>query len=199
MRRVSIKDDALEQRIFIRRSVVATGIVFALIALLAGRAFWLQVLQHDYYVELSLGNRARIEPLLASRGIIYDRAGRVIAENTPAYQLELVREQVADLEVTLARLGRFGLLEHDDVARVRQLVLSRRTFEAVPILLQLDDEEVARYAVHRHELSGVFLETRMARHYPYGPIGAHALGYVGTISEDDLERVDRERYFGTGV
>ena len=199
MRRVSIKDDALEQRMFIRRSMVATGIVFALIALLAGRAFWLQVLQHDYYVELSLGNRARIEPLPASRGIIYDRAGRVIAENTPAYQLELVREQVADLEVTLARLGRFGLLEHEDVARVRQLVLSRRTFEAVPILLQLDDEEVARYAVHRHELPGVFLETRMARHYPYGPIGAHALGYVGTISEDDLERVDRERYFGTGV
>ncbi len=199
MRRVRIKDDALEQRMFIQRSVVATGIVFVLIALLAGRAFWLQVLQHDHYVELSLGNRARIEPLPASRGIIYDRAGRVMAENTPAYQLELVREQVGDLEVTLARLGRFGLLEHDDVARVRQLVLSRRTFEAVPILLQLDDEEVARYAVHRHELTGVLLETRMARHYPYGPIGAHALGYVGTISEDDLERVDRERYFGTGV
>ena len=94
---------------------------------------------------------------------------------------------------------RFGLLEPADVGRVRQLVLSRRTFEAVPFLLQLDDEEVARYAVHRHELPGVLLETRMARHYPYGTVGAHALGYVGTISEDDLARVDRERYFGTGV
>ena len=60
-------------------------------------------------------------------------------------------------------------------------------------------DEIARYAVHRHELPGVLLETRMARHYPYGTVGAHALGYVGTISADDLERVDRERYFGTGV
>jgi penicillin-binding protein 2 len=199
VRRVRIKDDALEQRIFLQRTMFAAGIVIVLMLLLAGRAFWLQVLQHQHYFELSQGNRARIEPLPPNRGLILDRAGRVIAENTPAFQLELVREQAGDLDLTLARLERFGLLEADDAGRVRQLVLSRRSFEAVPILLQLDDEEIARYAVHRHELPGVFLETRMARHYPYGPVGAHALGYVGTISEDDLERVDRERYFGTGV
>jgi penicillin-binding protein 2 len=199
MRQVRIKDDALEQRIFLQRAMFAAGVVVALVLLLSGRAFWLQVLQHTHYFELSQGNRARIEPLPPNRGLILDRAGRVIAENTPAYQLELVREQAGDLELTLARLWRFGLLEAEDIGRVRQLVLSRRSFEAVPILLQLDDEEIARYAVHRHELPGVLLETRMARHYPYGPVGAHALGYVGTISEDDLERVDRERYFGTGV
>jgi penicillin-binding protein 2 len=179
--------------------VAAVGVVTLIALALMGRAFWLQVMQHAHYVELSQGNRARIEPLPPNRGIIYDRAGRVIAENTPAYQLELVREQAGDLEDTLARLVRFGLLEPDDVGRVRQLALARRSFEAVPFLLQLDDEEVARYAVHRHELPGVLLETRMARHYPYGPVGAHALGYVGTISEQDLEHIDRERYFGTGV
>ncbi|MGH8130005.1 MAG: penicillin-binding protein 2 [Steroidobacteraceae bacterium] len=199
MRRVRIKDDALEQRMFLRRALFAAGVVAVLAILLSGRAFWLQVIQHAHYLELSQGNRARIEPLPPNRGVIYDRAGRVIAENTPAYQLELVREEAGDLEVTLSRLARFGLLEPGDIGRVRQLALSRRSFEAVPILLQLDDEEIARYAVHRHELPGVLLETRMARHYPYGPVGAHALGYVGTISEDDLPHIDRERYFGTGV
>ncbi len=199
MRRVRIKDEALEQRVFFQRVLLAAAIVTLIAFALVGRAFWLQVVQHAHYVELSQGNRARIEPLAPNRGIIYDRAGRVMAENTPAYQLELVREQAGDLEGTLARLVRFGLLEPEDVGRVRQLVMSRRTFEAVPFLLQLDDEEVARYAVHRHELPGVLLETRMARHYPYGPVGAHALGYVGSISEQDLSRVDRERYFGTGV
>ncbi len=199
MKRVRIKDDALEQRVFFQRSLVAATLVTLVAAALVGRAFWLQVVRHEHFVELSQGNRARIEPLPPNRGIIYDRGGRVIAENTPAYQLELIREQAGDLEETLARLVRFGLLEAEDVARVRQLALSRRSFEAVPFLLQLDDMEVARYAVHRHELPGVLLETRMARHYPHGSIGAHALGYVGTISEDDLVRVDRERYFGTGV
>jgi penicillin-binding protein 2 len=199
VRRVRIKDEALEQRMFFQRSLVAGALVVALAILLAARAFWLQVVQHEHYFELSQGNRARIEPLPPNRGIIFDRAGRVIAENTPAYQLEIVREQAGDLEQTLAHLVRFGLLEAADLGRVRQLVLARRSFEAVPFLLQLDDEEVARYAVHRHELPGVLLETRMARHYPFGPVGAHALGYVGTISADDMARVDRERYFGTGV
>lgn len=199
MRRVRIKDDALEQRIYFQRSLIAVGIVAVIALVLAGRAFWLQVAQHQHYLELSQGNRARIEPLPPNRGVIYDRAGRVIAENTPAYQLEILREQAGDLEDTLSRLVRFGLLEASDVKRVRQLVLARRSFEAVPFLLQLDDEEVARYAVHRHELPGVLLETRMARHYPYGTVGAHALGYVGTISEDDMKRLDRARYFGTGA
>ena len=199
MRRVRIKDDALEQRMFFQRVLLASAVVALIAIALVSRAFWLQVVQHAHYVELSQGNRARIEPLPPNRGLIYDRAGRVIAENTPAYQLELIREQAGDLDDTLSRLVRFGLLEPGEIGRVRQLVNSRRTFEAVPFLLQLDDEEVARYAVHRHELPGVLLETRMARHYPYGTVGAHALGYVGTISEQDLSRVDRERYFGTGV
>ncbi len=199
MRRVRVKDEYLEQRIFLQRTFIAAIIVGAVMLLLAGRAFWLQVLRHDYYAELSQGNRARIEPLPPNRGIIYDREGRVIAENTPAYQLEIVREQAGDLDATLSDLVSFGLLEPDDLGRVRQLVMSRRSFEAVPIRVQLDDEGVARYAVHRHELPGVSLETRMARHYPYGALGAHALGYVGTISEDDLSRLDKDRYFGTGV
>lgn len=199
MRRVRIKDDALEQRLFLQRVFLAAALVSILVLVLSGRAFWLQVVQHAHYLELSQGNRARIEPLPPNRGVIYDRAGRLIAENTPAYQLELIHEQAGDLDVTLARLARIGLLEGPDIGRVRQLVLSRRSFEAVPILLQLDDEEIARYAVHRHELPGVMLETRLARHYPYGQVGAHALGYVGTISEEDLARIDRERYFGTGV
>jgi len=199
MRRVRIKDEHLEQRIFLQRSAVAAFIVLGLMLLLAGRAVWLQVLQHELYAGKSQDNRAHPEPLPPNRGIIYDRASRVVAENTPAYQLELVREQAGDLDTTLAQLALLGLLEQDDLERVRQLVLSRRSFEPVPIRLQLDDERVARYAVHRHELPGVSLETRMARHYPFGAIGAHALGYVSTISEDDLARLDMERYFGTGV
>jgi penicillin-binding protein 2 len=197
MRRVKVKDLLREQRTFELRALLAAGVVALLLALVSGRLLWLQVFRYDYYSDLSQGNQARIEPLPPDRGIIYDRKGRVLAENTPAYQLTITRERVPDLEATLARLVTVGLLESGDLARVKQLLSTRRLFEAVPVRLRLTDEEIARYAVHRHELAGVELATRMARFYPYGPVGSHALGYVGSISEDDLKRVNPEAYFGT--
>jgi penicillin-binding protein 2 len=199
MRRVKVKDLFREQRTFGLRALLAGCIAALMLAVVAGRLVWLQVLKHEHYAELSQGNQVRIEPLPPDRGIIYDRKGRVLAENTPAYQLTITREQVADLDGTLARLVQLALLESDDVDRVRKLLASRRLFEAVPVRLRLTDEEISRYAVHRHELRGVDLATRMARQYPYGPIGVHALGYVGSISEDDLKRIDATEYFGTAA
>jgi penicillin-binding protein 2 len=199
MRRVKVKDLFREQRTFGIRALLAGGIAALMLAVVAGRLVWLQVLEYEHYAELSQGNRVRIEPLPPDRGIIYDRKGRVLAENTPAYQLTITREQVTDLNATLARLVRLDLLESGDLDRVRKLLASRRLFEAVPVRLRLTDDEISRYAVHRHELPGVDLATRMARHYPYGPVGVHALGYVGSISEEDLKRLDPTEYFGTAA
>lgn len=196
VRRVRFKDPWIEQRSFTRRAIVAGIVAVVLIAGVALRLFWLQVVRYDYYSELSQGNRVRLEPLPPDRGVIFDRKGRVLAENTPAYQLELVREQVQDLDATLARLVSLDLVEAADVERLRRLVKSRRAFEGVPIRVQLSEEEIGRYAVHRHELAGVELKTRLARFYPYGPSAVHALGYVGTLSEADLKRVDAEQYAG---
>lgn len=198
-RRVRIKDPYLEQRVFAARALVAAGLMAALLAVVVGRLVWLQVIQYDYYADLSQGNRVRIEPLPPDRGVIFDRKGRVLAENTPAYQLELTREQVPDLGATLQQLVAFGLLEPDDVTRVRRLVDSRRPFEGVPIRVTLTDEEIGRFAVHQHELPGLELRTRLARYYPQGGLAVHALGYVGTISEEDLKRIEPEAYSGTGV
>jgi penicillin-binding protein 2 len=199
VRRVKVKDLFREQRTFEVRAIVAALIVALMLGLVAARLVWLQVVRFDYYTDLSQGNRARIEPLPPDRGIIYDRKGRVLAENTPAYQLTVTLERVRDLDATLGKLVAIGLLEADDVDRVRQLLRSRRSFEAVPVRLRLTDEEISHYAVNRHRLPGVDLTTRVARYYPYGPSGVHALGYVGSISEDDLKRIDPEEYFGTAA
>jgi penicillin-binding protein 2 len=199
MRRVKVKDLFREQRTFGLRALLAGCVAGFMLLVVAGRLVWLQVLEYEHYAELSQGNRVRIDPLPPDRGIIYDRKGRVLAENTPAYQLTVTREQVADLDATLDRLVRLKLLETDDLDRVRKLLGSRRLFEAVPVRLRLTDEEISRYAVNRHDLPGVDLATRMARHYPYGTVGVHALGYVGSISEEDLKRLDPAEYFGTAT
>ncbi len=199
-RRVRIKDHYAEQRIFTIRGILAGIVVAVLLLTVASRLFYLQVLRHDYYAELSQGNRVHTDPIPPSRGLILDRHGVVMAENLPAFQLELVREQVGgmpELNTALGRLVAIGLLDSEDVGSIRRTILSHHVYESVPIKLQLDDEEMARFAVHRYEFTGVDIRTRLSRHYPFGAMAVHALGYVAAISEQDLKRIDSDSYAGT--
>jgi len=186
-----IKDHWGEQRRFEQRSLIAGVLMVVLTLTLLGRLYLLQVVRNDYYADLSQGNRVRTEPIPASRGLILDRNGAVLADNEPAYQLELTREQVPDLNDTLKRLTELQLIEPDDLDETKHMIMSRRSFDTVPVRLRLTDEEVGRFAVHRFEFPGVDLATRQTRHYPYKKLGVHALGYVGAISESDLEHIDR--------
>ena len=138
-----------------------------------GRLVWLQIVQHDRYTDLAQGNRVRIEPQPAPRGIIYDRNGVILAENKPAYQLELVPEEVGDVETTLRGLVRIGLLEADELDDARRIVRSRRPFDSVPIRLRLDEADMARFAVHRFDFPGVDIRTRLARTYPHGELAVY--------------------------
>jgi len=199
-RRVRIKDHWAEQRIFTIRGIVAGVIVAVLLLTVAGRLFYLQVIKHDYYAELSQGNRVHTDPIPPSRGLILDRHGVVLADNLPAFQLELVREQVggmAELDAALARLVAIGLLDADELRGLKRTILSHHVYESVPLKLALDDEEMARFAVHRYEFTGVDIRTRLSRHYPFGAMAVHALGYVAAISEQDLTRIDSATYAGT--
>lgn len=200
VRRVRIKDHWGEQRIFTIRSIVAGVIVAVLLLTVASRLFYLQVLRHDYYAELSQGNRVRTDPIPPSRGLILDRHGVVLAENLPAFQIELIREQVGtpqQLDASLARLTTIGLLDPEEVPGIKRTILSHHVYESVPVKLQLDDEEMARFAVHRYEFTGIDIRTRLSRHYPFGAIAVHALGYVAAISEQDLKHIDTATYAGT--
>jgi penicillin-binding protein 2 len=197
VRGVTIKDHWSEQRIFDQRSLAAGVIIVTLTVLLIGRLFLLQVIRFDYYTELSQGNRVRIEPIPAARGLVLDRNGEVIAANQPAYQLELIPEQVTDLKTTLDGLVGLGLLAADDLDDVRRAIRSRRPFDSVPIRLRMSEEDIARFAVHRFEFPGVDIVTRQTRWYPNNDLAVHALGYVAAISESDLEKIDRQAYAGT--
>jgi len=197
--RVRIKDHWNEQRIFSQRTLGAVIVITALVLTLIGRLTYLQVWRHDYYTELSQGNRVRLDPIPASRGLIFDRNGKVMADNEPAYQLELIREQVPDLHDTLKRLTSLGLIDRDELDDTRRMILSRRSFDSVPVRLRLSDEEIGSFAVHRYQFPGVDLATRQTRHYPFGQLAVHALGYVSAISVQDLEHIDRVSYAGTAL
>jgi len=199
MRRVRIKDHWQEQRLFDRRALIAGCLIAVLTIALIARLFTLQVLRYDYYTELAQGNRIRIEPIPAARGLILDRNGEVLAANQPAYQLELVPEEVPNLDYELNGLVALGLVRGEDIPDLKRTIHSRRKFDSVPVRLRMTEEDVARFAVRRFEFPGFNIETRQTRFYPNGELAVHALGYVSAISERDLQHIDRNAYAGTSL
>jgi penicillin-binding protein 2 len=201
-RQSRIKNYFAENRLFTIRSIVAGVLAAVLLLAVAGRLFYLQVVKFDYYSSLSQGNSIRTEPIPPSRGLILDRHGVVLADNLPAFNIELVREQVGDnkaLDATLAQLVRIGLLRSDEVSNIRRTVLLHKVYESVPIKLLLNEEEMARFAVHRFQFAGVDIRARLARHYPLREMGVHAIGYVSAINEQDLKQIDTAEYAGTSL
>jgi penicillin-binding protein 2 len=199
MRGVRIKDHWKEQRLFDQRALVASAIGAILLLILVGRLVLLQVTRYDYYSQQSQYNRVRVEPIPAARGLLLDRNGETLAGGQPGYQLELVREEVPDLNGTLKGLVNIGLLTPEEVPDIRRTILSRRSFDSVPIRLRMTDEDVGRFAVHRFDFPGVDIKSRQTRWYPNGALGVHALGYVSALSETDLQHVDTTAYAGTSV
>lgn len=196
---VRIKDHWREQRLFDQRALVCAALMGLATAGLIVRLLLLQVTRHDYYAELSQGNRVRTEPIPAARGLILDRHGEIVAGDQPAYQLELVPEEVPDVDKTLANLVQLSLIRAEDVGEIERTIDSSRTFDSVPIRLRMSDEDVARFAVRRFEFPGLDIKTRQTRFYPNGDLAVHALGYVGAISEQDLKHIDRAAYAGTSL
>jgi penicillin-binding protein 2 len=201
-RQSRIKNFIAENRLFTIRSIVAGVIAGALLLAVAGRLFYLQVLKYQYYSTLSQGNSVRNEPIPPSRGLILDRNGVVLANNQPAFNLELVREQVGDVkgvDAALAQLVDIGVLRGEEVGGIRRTILSHKVYESVPIKLQLNEEEMARFAIHRYQFTGIDIRARLARHYPFREMGVHAIGYVSAINEEDLKRIDSAEYAGTSL
>jgi penicillin-binding protein 2 len=196
-RSVRIKDHHAEQRLFEGRAIAAAVIMLIALGSVIARLVWLQVVQYDYFSDLSQGNRIKIEPIPPNRGLILDRNGLPLATNAPSYQLELTREQVTDIDATLVGLAQLGLLDNADFPSLKKDIRSRRIFEAVPVKLQLTDEELARFAARRYQFPGVEIRPRLTRYYPLGASSVHAIGYVGAISEDDEKTLDLNEYAGT--
>jgi penicillin-binding protein 2 len=192
-----IKDHYSERRMFITRVALASVISFLLLGVVIARLVQLQVFDYEDFAARSQGNRVRIEAVPPIRGLVFDRKGRVLAENLPAYQLELIPEQVADIDDTLRRLETIGLIDAGDIPRLKELSESGPRFKPVALKVRLTEEEIARFAIQRPRFPGVDFQPRLLRHYPHGEAVAHAVGYVGALSKSDLQRLEQSNYAGT--
>jgi len=197
VRRSLVTDHSEISRLFKVRAIVAGLFSFLLIAALLSRLGWLQIVEFAHFSGLSKENRVRLMALPPNRGLIYDRNGVVMAENRPTYHLELIPEQVEDIDATLAGLGDIVTISERNIEQFHTSMRTHRPFESISLRTRLSEEEVARLAVNRHSFPGMDIVARLSRYYPQGTSAAHAMGYVGRISEKDLNTIDVSNYRGS--
>lgn len=189
------KDYHRETRIFWARLAVMSVLMLALMGVLVYRYHHLQVVQYQDYATQSDRNRIHVQPIPPTRGLIYDRNGLLLAENRPSYTLSVVRERAGDLEETLKYLQTLVAINANDLEKFYKLMHQRRRpFEPVPLRYNLTEEELASLAVNEFRLEGVEIDAQLVRHYPYGELFAHTVGYVGRISEAELTNFDEDQY-----
>ncbi len=192
-----LKDSAGESTLF-RSRVLVAGLGIALLTLaLCVRLVYLQFVSHEHYQNLSHNNRVNILPLAPTRGLIFDRNGVVLAQNAPAYSLEVVPEAVADMDSLLKELREIVAVSELDERRFRKALRRKKAFQGVPLRFLLNEWEVASFAVNRHRFPGVDIQARLSRDYPLGTLAAHLVGYVGRINEADVAKLDAVAYRGT--
>lgn len=176
--------------------LVAMLIIFSLILIL--RLAYLQFSQYTRYATLSLKNQMSIVPIAPPRGIILDKNGVVLAENSPVYVMEIIPERVKNIHSTLQKLRL--LLPSITDADVENFERSRRqnhAYTPIPLKLKLSQEDVAVFASNQYQFPGISIKARLMRYYPLGETTAHLLGYVGRINTQELKTVNSSNYRST--
>ncbi|WP_071673022.1 penicillin-binding protein 2 [Nioella nitratireducens] len=170
-----------------RRSMIFGGLMLATGGILAARMRYLQVDRASDFRLLAEENRINIQLLPPARGLIYDRYGRILAENEQNYTVVMVRENADDVDAVLDRLSRIVNIDMDRLARARDEMMARAPFVPVTIADRLTWEEFSSVAVNAPALPGITPEVGLSRVYPLGADFAHVVGYVGPVSDYYLE------------
>ena len=197
MSRRAFKDTRGESSLFRRRALTGFALILLGLGALVGRYVFLQVLHHDEFASRSVSNSVKPRAIPPARGLIYDRNGVLLADNVPAFRLEVVPDQVDHMDAMLTELGKVVPLDTDDLDTFHKQLKQTRRFDSVPLKMRLTEDDIARFAVNRWRFPGVDVVPYLTRAYPQGPLFAHIVGYVSRIDADDLDRLDPKIYEGT--
>lgn len=191
-RRSQIRDYTAEAKLFTRRAIVAFISILALVGVLLGNLYYIQIEQYQDYKTRSNDNRIKIVPIAPNRGLIYDRNGKLLASNRPVFNLEITPEKVVDIDQTIAGLRKIIPISDEQVETFKKERLQTRRFRSVPLLTQLSEQDVAKISVRQYQFPGVEVTAVLKRYYPYGSALTHVLGYVSRINDRDIRRLTEE-------
>ena len=179
--------DPVSQDVFAKQLKIAVLFVLVIFSILILRLWFLQIVKGSVYRDRSENNRIRLQSMAPFRGVIRDRSGKILVDNRPSYDLYVIPEEIHDTEALLNRLAVLGNLE---VAPIRERLgraASGYPFKPVCLKKDISREELAMLETRRFDLPGVMIKVRPQRHYFYGDLAAHVLGYLGEITEKQLK------------
>lgn len=177
-------------KILTRRALVLAGGQVALLSALVGRLYYLQVVEAPKFSMLADENRINIRLLVPPRGHIVDRFGVPLATDRPTYQAVMIPEQAGNLEKTFAAVAQLVPFTEADRRRVLRDMRDRHSYVPVVLCEDMNWDEMSRIDVNAVDLPGVTIDQGLIRHYPFGGETSHAVGYVGPVSQSDLDSDD---------
>lgn len=178
-----------------RRKIIKVAIVMViLIVVVLLRLFYLQILSHEHYAKLASNNRLDYLAVEPNRGLIYDRNGVLLAENRPAFTLNIIADYAKDVDETIEALGKIITITTSDLKKFRQYLKNHVRLESFPLKQKLSMDELVVFYANKYRFPAVAVDSEMLRHYPLGPSMAHIIGYLGKISKDDLRKIAEKNY-----
>jgi penicillin-binding protein 2 len=175
---------------FTRRAALLGGAQALMFGAVAARIYFLQVVESDQYKVLADENRISLRLILPQRGRILDRFGEDLAMLRQNYGVILIPERTRDAHKTLDVLSGYIQITEENRARILRDIRTKRSFMPIIVAEGLSWEEFARINIKSYDLAGVQPVAGETRAYPYGPLLSHLIGYVASVSEDDLAAIE---------
>ncbi len=186
---IPLNRSSVQQLLFHRRALLLGGLQLGAAAVLAGRMAWLALARGESYRLASEENRVDLRLIPPRRGLLVDATGLPLAENRPAYAVELTPSLADDLEATLDRIAEVVPLTPEERAGILAEARTRRGSGTLLVASDIGWEAYAAFNLKLADLAGVQPIRTYERYYPGGEGFAHALGYVG--------RPSRQQYLDT--
>jgi penicillin-binding protein 2 len=170
------------------RAGMIGNIVFAAFGLLLARLWYLQVYKGEQLHQFSIQNRLRKEVVWAPRGMIHSRDDQLLVDNIPRYDAILTPQYLLEREVTLEKLHKILMLEPGSIEKLLKKNQNQATYRPITIKKNIGFDELAQIESLNAELPGVSVQTFISREYKDKEVGAHLLGYISEISQQQLPK-----------
>jgi penicillin-binding protein 2 len=178
-----------KKRIMVISFVVGVAFLFLVV-----RLWHLQILRADDYLAKSESNRLRFVPVAASRGALLDRTGKLLVSNRPSFSLAVIQQEVTDKEALLTLLSELLGLDRADMAERWEKSKGRAKYYPIVLASNISRDHVEIVEENRLRLPGIEIEMKPVREYTSGQLASHLLGYIGEVSEKELNSAGLEDY-----